>query len=383
MRFIFWFDVLMNATGTLSIDISAICANWQLLNSKASGVVVGAVIKADAYGLGAEIVGSALYAAGAREFFFATKAEALKFKTLGLLGCRYYVLGGTAGEDCTFIESGLIPVLFSISTVIAWAQACRALGVAAPSAVKINTGMTRLGLDLSEFEDLLHDVDLFRAISAKLVMSHLACSEDSNNPINAEQLFRFERCVTLVRDMNPGVRFSLANSSGIFLGPKWHFDLLRPGAALYGINPTPGALNPMSAVIRLSLPIMQIRRVAMDTTVGYGAAATVAAGARLAVVAGGYADGLQCTLGRAPEAMIAGQRVCAVGRISMDSMVFDVSSVALTDGELVGASVDVINDVLSLEYLMKKNNTLGYEVLTSLGGRFKRVYTEIGHDRRE
>jgi alanine racemase len=370
----------MTSTGILTIDLTAIAANWTLLAERmAPGVAVGAVIKANAYGLGAARVGRELYSAGAREFFFATKQEALAFKSEELTGIRCYVLGGAAaGDEAEFIEQNLIPVLFSFAAVMRWSAVCMQKGVAAASVIKLNTGMTRLGLDCSQFAELCANGALFKSINPQLLMSHLACADEPAHALNGVQLDAFKRALALVKFQLPELRYSLANSSGIFLGDDWHFDLVRPGAALYGINPTPASQNPMRNVVRLALPILQIRVLEEDATIGYGAAAAMPKGSRLAVVAGGYADGLQRTLGLAPEGILRGHKVQVVGRVSMDSMIFDISHIPVAD---IGPDdyIEVINDELSIDYLMKKNQTLGYEVLTSLGARFVRRYLEVGH----
>lgn len=364
----------------LTIDLAAIQYNWLKLKGISSGACVAGVIKANAYGLGADQVGNALYAVGCREFFFASIEEALSAKAFLPETAIIYVLGGIhAGDESALIESNLTPVLCSSSCVTRWAKANATLGARLPCVIKINTGMTRFGLDIGEFEALCRSTELLYALNPVLVMSHLACADERQHSLNILQHDRFSACVTLIKSLIPSIRSSLANSSGIFLGAEWHFDLLRPGAALYGVNPVPGAPNPMRSVVRLSLPIVQVRRLETVAAVGYGCSATLAAGARIAVVAGGYADGLHRTLGLQPEGYLNGQLVKAVGRISMDSVMFDISSVSLSDEQLLGLEIEVINTALSLEYLHKKNAALGYEVLTSLGARYRRTYLAGSH----
>lgn len=359
----------------LTIDLAAIQTNWLKLQFIDAGAAVAGVIKANAYGLGADRVGRALYDVGCREFFLASIDEALSARAYLPADTAIYLLGGAGiGSESLLIQSKITPVLCSFDAVSAWAKANAELGILAPSAIKINTGMTRFGLDLKEFEYLCRNVDVLRAANPSLVMSHLACADESHHPLNLQQRDRFSHCVNLIKSVIPGLRFSLANSSGIFLGSEWHFDLLRPGAALYGINPTPGAPNPMSSVVHLSLPITQVRKLDTAAAIGYGCTVVLAAGMRIAVVAGGYADGIHRTLGLQPEAYLNGVRINAVGRISMDSAIFDISAIDLPDDQLIGAKVEVINEVLSLDYLSKKNGSLGYEVLTSLGSRYPRCY---------
>lgn len=359
----------------LTIDLVAIQSNWLKLQTIGAGANVAGVIKANAYGLGAAQVGNALYAVGCREFFFASINEALAARAFLSSDAIIYVLGGIpAGDERLLIESNLTPVLCSLSAIDNWAKANTVLGSNASSAIKINTGMTRFGLDVHEFESLCNDRNLLRAINPVLLMSHLACADERDHPLNQHQLNRFSNCAQLIRPLFPKLRFSLANSSGIFLGDKWHFDLLRPGAALYGINPAPNNPNPMFPVVRLSLPIVQVRKLDAEAAIGYGSSVILPEGARVAVVAGGYADGLHRTVGMQPEGYLNGQLVRAVGRMSMDSTVFDISALELPNDQLLGQQIDVINPALSLEYLSKKNASLGYEILTSLGARYRREY---------
>ena len=366
----------------LTIDLAAIQSNWLKLHALGTRAAVAGVIKANAYGLGATHVGNALYDVGCREFFFASIDEALAARAFLPADATIYVLGGIGiGNERLLIDSKLTPVLCTLSAIIGWVKANKDLDICVPSAIKINTGMTRFGLDLKEFEVFCNNADLVRATNPSLVMSHLACADERHHPLNIQQRESFLRCTRLITTLAAGLRFSLANSAGIFLGAEWHFDLLRPGAALYGINPTPDAPNPMLPVVRLSLPIVQVRRLDAVAAIGYGSSVVLPAGARIAVVAGGYADGLHRTLGLQPEGYLDGQSIKAVGRISMDSTMFDISGVDLPDDQLIGRDIEVINASLSLDYLSKKNSALGYEVLTSLGGRYRRNYLKgAGND---
>jgi alanine racemase len=365
----------------LTIDLAAIQSNWLKLQAIGAGANVAGVIKANAYGLGANLVGNALYAVGCREFFFASIDEALAARAFLPDAAIIYLLGGVyAGDERLLIESNITPVLCSFSAIERWAKTNSALSCIAPSAIKINTGMTRFGLDDREFEVLCNSIDLLYSVNPVLFMSHLACADEPDHQLNLFQRNKFLKCAKLIGSLVPKLRFSLANSSGIFLGDTWHFDLLRPGAALYGINPVPNSSNPMLPVLRLSLPVMQVRTLNAPAVIGYGSGVSLPEGARIAVVAGGYADGLHRTVGLQPEGFIGGQLVKAVGRMSMDSTMFDVSAIRLSSDQLLGQEVEVINSSLSLEYLHKKNASLGYEILTSLGVRYKRQYLIGSHN---
>ncbi len=366
----------------LTIDLAAIQSNWLKLQAINAGVNVAGVIKANAYGLGADLVGNALYSVGCREFFLASINEALAARSFLPSDAIIYVLGGVrSGDEHLLISSNLTPVLSSFSAIESWAKANSMSGSNSPSAVKVNTGMTRFGIDVHEFEYLCGNMDLLRAINAVLLMSHLACADEKDHPLNQHQQNIFLHCAKWIRPHLPKLRFSIANSSGIFLGAQWHFDLLRPGAALYGINPVPNNSNPMLPVLRLSLPVVQVRKLDAAAAIGYGSSVTLPEGACIAVVAGGYADGLHRTLGLQPEGYLKGKAVKAVGRMSMDSTMFDITTLDLHADELLGLEVELISPLLSLEYLSKKNVSLGYEILTSLGaGRYPRKYLAGAHN---
>ena len=366
----------MNSAGVLTIDLGALLSNWQFIKRQAlPSVETGAVIKANAYGLGAEPVARTLFNAGCRTFFFATAEEAMAVQGVFTQPVRLIVLGGVRpGDEPLFISGHLIPVLFSTDAVERWDTACATLGVAAPCVLKVDTGMTRLGISLGELQRC------FEAVSAHFnplyLMSHLSCADEFDHPANHQQLFNFQQAAVIAKHYYPDLQLSLANSSGVFLGDAWHFDLLRPGAALYGINPHPHLSNPLKPVVSLHLPIIQVRELVADSYVGYGATHLATAGQRLAVVAGGYADGLHRTLGVPAAASFNHQLVETVGRISMDSMIFDISCLAKEQAPRPGDWVEVIGSRLTLDTLMRKNAGLGYEVLTSLGARFQRIYLD-------
>lgn len=367
---------MSSATGALSIDLSAIQANWRLISTRlGADAAASAVIKANAYGLGASAVGPALYRAGCREFFVATPDEAVAAREYLPDDAVVYVLGGVRpGLEQEFIERRLTPVLFTLEAVVRWREALERTGATAPSALKVDTGMTRMGLSRTECRALLADPGLLRGAQPSLFMSHLACADEPAHPMNGTQLAEFRAYCAQVRALVPGVRCSLANSSGIFLGADWHFEQVRPGAALYGFNPQPTADNPMHPVVQLDLPVLQLRDVEGDVSVGYGASARLSSPARVAVVAGGYADGLHRTIGRQAEGEVMGRRVPTVGRISMDTAVFDVTGVPLP-ADADDLYVQVLNRDLTLNLAHERAGALGYEVLTSLGsGRYRRRY---------
>lgn len=364
---------MISSTGILTIDLTAIQSNWlHVSGSLREGALCAAVVKANAYGVGAVEVSAALYTAGCRYFYVVTLHEAVELRDALPSDAVLYVLGGVPeGMEAVFIELNLIPVLYSRLAVDQWLSFCDQKNQSFPCVLKLNTGMTRLGLDISDLDQLLN-ADRSR-LNPVLLMSHLACADEPSHPLNNEQLERFSSAITKIKAFYPSIKASLANSSGTCLGGDYHFDMVRIGAALYGINPRADLPNQLIPVIHLKLPVLQIRITEQTEFVGYGARASVEKGARLAVVAGGYTDGVHRSLGLAPRGQIHGVDVHSVGRVSMDSCVFDITH---APGE--PSYIDVINDQLSLDYLMSANKTLGYEVLTSLGRRYQRHYIFSG-----
>lgn len=363
------------STGVLTIDLAAIQENWRRVNEQLHGhSKAAAVIKSNAYGLGANQVGPALFAAGCREFFVATLEEAIAARSYLPQTAIVYVLGGVrSGAEGLFIQHALIPTLFTLDDVERWQSFCAEQNVRGTCVLKIDTGMTRLGLDAAAFISLCQKPGGFNHLNVALVMSHLACADEPGHPLNIQQLREFQRVVGEARKALPSARFSLANSSGIFLGRQWHFDLVRPGASLYGINPRPETISPVIPVIRLQLPILQLRKIEQSVALGYGARVQLEPPAQVLVAAGGYADGLHRTIGCNGLGEVAGRLLPVIGRISMDTTLFDATLLE-PDALTANAMIEVCNKRLTVDYLTARTGALGYEVLTSLGTRYQRCY---------
>lgn len=361
--------------GLLTIDLGAIKRNWQHIRDKVgSSVTVSAVVKANAYGLGVSRVAPALYEQGCREFYVASLAEGLQLRELLARDAVIYLLAGVAAGDELFCaDRGLIPVLSSLPAIESWSIFCDSQAKSFPSVIKFDSGMSRLGLSLDEVQVFLSSKQLLRSSGVVGFMSHLSCADETFSETNSQQLASFRAAAMLMQAQVPRIRLSLANSSGVYLSDDYHFDLVRPGAALYGINPVPEKLNPLMAVVSLKLPILQVKTLKSRSAVGYGGDAVVTAGTVLAVAQGGYADGINRVLGLRPYAFVGGQRVSLVGRISMDSCIFDVSSVP---GLQRGNSIDLFVAGETLSDLAASEQSLGYEILTSLGLRYQRVYLD-------
>ncbi len=357
---------MMDPSAVLHIDLTAIATNWRALATRAAPGAVAGVVKANAYGLGAARVAPALYTAGCRHFFVAHLAEGMALReTLGA-GPMIAVLNGFApGADG---DAALVPVLNSLGDVHSHAAAGRSAGRARQTLLHLDTGMARLGLDAGEQARLAADHSLLAGLDLLYVMSHLACADEPDHPLNAEQAARFGQAGAAL----PKLKRSFANSSGLFLGADYASDLARPGCALYGINPTPGAANPMRQVVRLEAPILQIRDIPSGASVGYGASFVATRPSRIATIAVGYADGyLRCLSGQGVAAY-RDMILPMVGRVSMDLITLDVTD---APGIAPGDTVQLIGGAApSPDDLAARAGTIGYEILTSLGDRYRRDY---------
>lgn len=354
------------AGAIVTIDLGAIRQNYRILRGRLGSAECAAVVKADGYGLGAAEVASALRKEGCRTFFVAEASEGISLTQALGGGPDIYVLNGVhPGAENACAEAGLIAVANSAAQLSAWRAAARRLGRKLPVAIHVDTGMSRLGMPQAEVA--LVGPDALDGLELRLVMSHLACADEPANPVNARQRRAFED----LRRKLPAVPASLANSSGIFLGEPYLYDLARPGAALYGINPTHGRGNPMRQVVGLSARVIQTRELIADTGIGYGHAYRTTSPLRTATVALGYADGWPRRA--AAAAFLNGERLPFVGRISMDSIVLDVSS--LPEGQpRPGDLVDLICEAQTVDDVALLSGTIGYEILTGLGRRFHRLY---------
>ena len=361
-------DPASRAGAVLDIDLGAIVANWRLLSGMAQPAACAGVVKANGYGLGAAEVAGALAAAGCGRFYVATLDEGIALRAA--LGPEPEIavfngpLPGTGGE---FVAARLNPVLNEPSQIATWEAI--PTGPQKPAAIiHVDTGLNRLGLSQAEFEAL---AERLRGPGFTMLISHLACAELPAHPLNATQRDRF----LAARTRLPELKASLAASSGIFLGPDYHFNEVRPGAALYGVNPCPGQPSPMRPVVRLSARIVQLRKIDTGESVGYGAAHVMDGPGILATAAIGYADGWPRSLSHRGCGWLAGKRVPLLGRMSMDLATFDVSA-ADPAALHPGAMIELLGDHYSVDAAAADAGTIGYEILTSLGSRFHRIYRE-------
>jgi alanine racemase len=354
----------------LTVDLDAIAANYRLLVERAGGAVVAGVMKADAYGLGMARVAPALVRAGCRVFFTAHVDEGVRLRGIVPATSTIHVLHGLPpGTAADFIEHRLTPVLNDPGQVQEWRDLCARLGRRLACAVQVDSGMSRMGLAPADLDALGDPRDWLAAFDPVLLMSHLACADVPQHPMNARQRARFDT----IRAHFPAMPASLANSSAVFLGPDYRYDLVRPGAALYGINPQPGSPNPLRQAVSLDARIVQVRTIHGGDAVGYGARYVADGTRRIATIAVGYADGWLRALSGHACAYIDGVRVPIAGTVSMDSITLDVTGIP--DARLQpGMTVELLGAHQHVDDVAAAAGTIGYEVLTRLGARFERRY---------
>ena len=361
------------AGGVLTIDLGAVETNWRALMRRATPSECGAVVKADGYGCGIEQVGRRLAHAGCKTFFVADLEEARRLRAVASEAAIYVLAGLMPNTAAVFADLRARPVIGSLVELAEWDAFCSANQWHGGAALHVDTGMNRLGISVNEAAALAPRIRSGNH-GIMLLMSHLACSELPEHPLNERQIKTFRE----VRILYRGIPSSLANSSGIFLGNAAHCDMVRPGVALYGVNPTPGRSNPMRPVVELQARILQVRTVPRGETIGYDALWTAKRTTRLAVVAVGYADGYLRSASASDEtpgtdAIVAGKRCPLAGRISMDLMTIDVTDLP-DNAARRGDMVTLIGDEISVDDVASVAGTIGYEVLTSLGRRYHRIY---------
>lgn len=368
-----------DAGAVVIVDLDAIAENYRLIQATCPGAVVGAAVKADAYGLGVGPVTRTLADAGCETFFVATPAEGVHLRKT-ITAAEIVVLNGPEPDGIAiFLAARLAPTLNSLAQIETWARADHT--DARDAWLHIDTGMNRLGLGPAELDTLIAEPARLDGTGVSTILSHLACADTPDHPMNAVQRDSFKTaCARLTRAIGP-VRASLANSPGVFLGPEYHFDLVRPGASLYGIRPSTKNPNPMKQVIEIHTKILQVRDVDTPMTVGYGAAHQLTGTRRIATLAAGYADGYPRAVGNRTGntegnsvcAFIDGQPAPLAGRISMDLITIDVTDLpaALCHP---GQTVELLGRNVTADDLADAAGTIAYEVLSRLGPRLHVEY---------
>ena len=364
-----------NAGACLEIDLNALRDNYLSLKTAAAPAECSAAVKADAYGVGATEAVRVLAEAGCRVFFVALLQEAHEVLEAAP-GSTVYVLNGIVpGTAAAYAHAGIRPVLGNVEEVREWAACSNALGTRFPAALHVDTGINRLGLEESELDQLAAAPDILESFEISLVMSHLACADDAQSTMNDTQCKQFASLLPRL----PGAPASLANTAGIMRGSAFHFDLVRPGIGLYGGRAVNEGSNPMKPVAYLHGQIMQVRTVKQGETVGYGATWTAQRESRIAIVGVGYADGyfriLSGTDTKAgAQVFVDGHYAPVVGRVSMDMITIDVTDINPGQARR-GTQVELLGQNITVDDLADAAGTIGFEILTSLGSRYARVYS--------
>ena len=359
-----------SAGGRLEINLAALAENYQLLSKKSTNSETAAAVKANAYGLGIEQVAPVLVRSGCRTFFVALPEEGVKLRKL-VPEAIIYVLAGIWPKSLELLfANALTPVLNSLQDVKLWEETAAAAST--PFALHIDTGMNRLGLNVDQIGEVSH-------LKPQVIMTHFACADDPENPLNQKQLDAFIK----ICKMFPQASASLANSAAILSRDDCQFDLVRPGIALYGGAAVNGQKNPMQPVVRLQGRIVQIRQIKSGTPIGYGATHIFDRDSKVAIVAVGYADGYHRAASGSGVPLSAndgggcgfinGYNVPIVGRISMDLTAFDITD--MPDSSVnQGDWIELIGENIPVEGVAASAGTIDYEILTSLGRRFVRSY---------
>lgn len=374
-------DAPDHASGLIVIDLDALAGNWRALHDLVSPSRCGAVVKANAYGLGARHVIPALANAGCTEFFVATIAEAREARTLAPDATLYLLDGILPGTAEDIAKLNACPIISTLEEAREWSALAQTIANnnQLPCALMLDTGLNRLGFSKSSIDELLADAATIHRLDIKLIMSHMACADEPDHPMNEQQRTRFES----LRHRLPSAPASLAASDGLMLGDTYHYDLVRPGYALYGGQAFKGATTPVAPVVTAFARVLQVHDAAKDDTVGYSASYKLDRDSRIAVLALGYADGIARTASTTnqadtcgnttPSAAFNGRKAPFLGRISMDLITVDVTD--LTDLDIKrGDWAEIIGPTISLEDAGAAAQTIGYEMLTRLGTRFHRTY---------
>ena len=362
---------ITNESGKLSINLKALADNYRTFQSiTPNHCDVAGVIKANAYGLGATEVFKTLKALNCPQFFVATLDEALTLRKNDS-DTPIAVLGGLfSGAEDAYMQSNIVPVLNSPFEIEKWAEMAKRSDKKLPTIIHFDTAMNRLGLSTEETQALLDDVSALDGLDVQLIMSHFACADEKDHELTEEQANRFAK----IAKHFPHAKKSLANSPGLFSSDTYHYDLVRPGYALYGGNPTPHANNPMKTVVSLKVRILQIREAKKGDSIGYAASHTFEKDTRTATVALGYADGFLRSLSGKAKLYYDGTPCEVLGRVSMDLTSINIDHIPHAKP---GDWVEILGDNQNVDELADTCGTIGYEILTNLGQRYKRQYIDI------
>jgi len=357
--------------GELTIDLAALAANYKTMQKNAGAAETSAVVKADGYGLGMGELAQTLEAAGCRTFWVAQLQEGVQLRELCPTADIYVLNGVAQGTADVFAAHDLRPCLITLAQVEEWQSHCRAHG-SRPACLFVDTGFNRLGFDEMGINDLMERPALFDDWELCLIASHLACADDADHPMNRAQLERFRHALSVL----PEAPASLANSGGIMLGAEFHFDVVRTGTMLYGCSATGDRADALQNVATLRAPLLQIRKISAGDSIGYGATFTASHEMTIGIASLGYGDGLARHFGNQTPSpvrfILDGQPVALLGRISMDSLAIDLTD--FPHEAKIGDMVEIFGPNNAIDDLATSGHTISYELLTSLGNRYNRIY---------
>jgi alanine racemase len=354
----------------IEINLSALNANYNFIKSfLTNNTKVAAVIKANAYGLGAKEILESLSETDCKDYCFAYVSEALSLKDK-LHGYNVYIFNGITHEDT--IECAInnyIPIIGNFYQLEIWKQTASKLEKKLPAILHVDTGMGRLGFSETQLHKIISNPELIEGIEFQYLMSHLACADERDHPLNKIQLGLIQKYSSYF----PNLPITFANSAGILLSPNYHFSMVRPGCALYGINPNNDLSNPMKQVVTIKAQVLQIREIENDQNISYGGRYTARKGQRIAVLAFGYADGYIRIQTNNAFGYFKGYRIPIISTITMDLVMADITSIP---EQLINEMdyVELMGENITVDEVAKYAKTIGYEVLTRLSNRIKRVY---------
>lgn len=358
----------------LHINLDSVVKNYYICKQQVLGQV-GVAVKADSYGLGAVAISKILSQAGCQHFFVATLEEGIELRQKSLINNeKIFVLYGVLPKtEAEFHHYNLIPVINSLEQLFTWNAYGQVLGTHLDCTIHVDTGMNRLGMPKAEFETLLQNFSDYKALNFNLLMSHLACADEVSSHQNLKQLEVFKDLANKFKQLSNNSILSLANSSGIFLSPTYHFDLARPGMAIYGLNPCPGQLNPMVNVASLYSSLLQIKEISDSNLIGYGASYKAKKGDIVGTISIGYADGMLRSMSNKGYVFYKNYKCPIIGRVSMDLINIDLNSVP-HDLIQTNALVEIFGENITIDEVANNAGTISYEIITSLGSRLKREY---------
>lgn len=359
----------MKQSGILTIDRAALADNYQFLQEKvAPHCAVGASVKANAYGLGIKPVIETLNTLKCPQYFVATLQEALEIRQIVPKTSIATLNGLFLGDEEEYLTHNITPILNSIEEIARWQKLAKSKEQALPAFLHINTAMNRQGISLTETQKIIDEPSITHGIHFETVMSHFACADEKDHPLNAQQAKLFEQ---YSHHFTQSKR-SLANSSGIFRDPAYHYDMVRPGYALYGGNPTPETKNPIKRVLGLEVPVLHTRFCKKGDAIGYGASYLFDKDTITATIALGYADGFFRTGSNKAVLYYKGQPCPVIGRVSMDLVTIDIDHLA--QKPQVGDTIEILGHHQTIDDLAKATGTIGYEIMTAFGNRYHREY---------